>query len=84
MRVMDLICFRCGEPWSLDDVLYEIRHAFHLVGSDVRCCPNCSSLKEVQLEEDKRKYLDDLRVIATVYGNDCNGFSYFLEEMHFN
>ncbi len=83
MRVMDLICLRCGEPWSLDDVLFEIHEEFHRTGCAINRCPCCMSKKEVQLDVEHQRCLNDLAVAAELYGNDCDAFAAFLEDMHF-
>ena len=83
MRVMDLICFRCGEPCYLYDVLYDIPWEFSGMGCTIQCCPSCASKEDVQLSDELRHHLGDLAVAAELYGNDYTAFAYFLEDMHF-
>lgn len=81
MRVMDLICFRCGEPWGLDDVLHESKDDFIRRGCVIRRCPSCRSRKQVDLPDEERSRLNDLFIAAAMFGEDCDGFACFLEDV---
>ena len=83
MRVMDLICLRCGEPWSLDDVLFEIREEFNRTGCAINRCPCCMAKQKVHLDVEHQQCLNDLAVAAELFGNDYVAFAAFLEDMHF-
>ena len=81
---MDLICFRCGEPWSLDDVLHDFKDDFTRQGCVISRCPICMSKAHVELSSEHRSCLNDLAVAAAMFGDDCDGFACFLEDVHWN
>lgn len=79
---MDLICFRCGEPWSLDDVLHELSNDFIRNGCVITRCPSCTSMPQVELSSEQLRCLSDLAVAAAMFGDDYDGFACFLEDVH--
>lgn len=79
---MDMICFRCGEPWGLDTVLHESKEKFTREGCVIRRCPSCSSQTNVELPEEQRRILNELHAAAVMFGDDYDGFVCFLEDIH--
>ena len=78
---MDLVCTRCGEPWSLDYVLHDEPEAFERNGGRIDRCPACPK----EPPRHSRKQLERLAAVkqlANLLGADVDGLAATLEEFN--
>jgi len=76
---MDLVCTRCGEPWSIDHVLHEEPESFERKGGVIFRCPSCP--KYVYHNDRQRHRLKLIRELGELCGNDIDGFAATLEDL---
>ncbi len=76
---MDLVCTRCGEPWSLDYVLHDEPEAFEREGGVIHRCPCCPKGKP-NLSPERREELAAIREVGELLGSDVDGFAAMLED----
>ena len=78
---MDLICVRCGEPWSVDFVLHEAEQGeFKRKGGVITHCPCCPKEKPKHDKEREEK-LEAIKAIGDVLGDDIDGMAAEIEDL---
>ena len=79
---MDLICTTCGEPWDLYHVLYDAEpEDFERKGGLITRCPCCEDRDRPPLTEKQSERLRVIAEVASLFGDDVDGFASFLEDM---
>ena len=76
---MDLVCIRCGEPWSVACALHAEPYAFKRKGGLIQHCPACPD-ERPQLEPATRRRLGAVAVAAELLGDDVDGLAAVLED----
>ena len=73
---MDLFCQRCGEPWEMDYVNFEMRFLEKIAFVEGEHCPSCKD-KEVK---ERPAIAEAAAVIADLFGDDTDGLAAMLED----
>ena len=80
---MDIICTNCGEPYDTDYILHDAPEEFKRNGCLITACPCCEDRTSNPLSPDQRERLQAIAEVATLFGEDIDGFAAFLEDMSF-
>ena len=78
---MDLVCIRCGKPWSLDYVLHDEPGGFEREDGLIRRCPCCPK-DEPELSATRRERLAAVAELAGLLGADVEGLAAAFEEFN--
>jgi len=70
---------RGGEPWDFDYVMHEAKEEFRRRRSLIMACPCCKG-KPKEVTPEQQDYLDSIRAIADILGDDVDGFASALDD----
>ena len=76
---MDILCTRCGEPWSVDHVLHEEPEEFERDGARITKCPACRRGRP-RLSTADRQRLALADELALLCGDDVDAYAADLDD----
>lgn len=80
---MDVICLCCSEPWHIDHVLHDEPDGFERDGCAINACPCCNGRRPKDLSKQQREWLESVRAMAELLGEDIDGFAAMLDDYPF-
>jgi hypothetical protein len=80
---MDVICLCCGEPWDVYHVLHDEPDGFDRDGCVINSCPCCQGRRPADLPQQHLLWLESVRAMAELLGDDIDGFAAMLDSYPF-
>ena len=78
---MDLYCQRCGEPYDMDYVNFEMTAVDRINFKDGTGCPSCINTPDSEIKRPARA--EAMEVVRDLLGDDEDGMAAMMEDFEF-